>query len=78
MMLWLAENWVVGVSVISVICVTLYLTYSILLVRSCRKVNYDVGVSAMIPIWNIIVLIKRGLKVRKLTKVIKEDELIEI
>lgn len=81
-MSYLAENWVLGYSVSLVICVAGYLLYSILLVRSCRKIGYDVGVSGMIPIWNIVVLLKRlvrGSNIKKAenSDVVSPDEVIE-
>ena len=77
-MAFLADNWVVGYSVITAIVIAGYLIYSILLVRSCRRIGYDVGVSGMIPIINIIILIKRLLKGKKLnnkSKILENEEL---
>lgn len=74
----LASEWVVGYAVSISVCVISYLLYSILLVVSCRRVGYDVGVSGMIPIWNIVVLIKRAIFVHKKNKLIPEDEEIEL
>lgn len=68
-MLTLAREWVIGVSVCIVICLVAYLVFSILLVRSCRRNNYDVGVSAMIPFVNIFIFIKNCILKRKNLKI---------
>lgn len=72
-MLVLAEKWILGYSVCTVVCIALYLVYSICLVISCRRVGYDVGVSGMIPVWNLIVLVKRIILWYK-NKPIPDDE----
>lgn len=73
----LAQEWVVGYSVVTGVVIVSYITYSVLLIRSCRKIGYDVGVSGMIPIWNIVTLIKRLYKGRK-NKLVSSDEVFEI
>ena len=61
----LASEWVVGVSVSIAICIISYVLFSIILVRSCRNNGYDVGVSAMIPFVNIVILIKNCIYKRR-------------
>lgn len=83
LMALLAKNWVAGYISITVVCIAIYLTYSILLIRSCRKIGYDVGMSGMIPVWNILVLFIRcvkGIKYKKSLKVkpSAKEELFEI
>lgn len=70
----LADNWEIGFGICSVLCIVIYLVFSITLIRSSRNKNYDIGVSAMIPIWNIVVLFKKMMYVRKISKPIGEDE----
>ena len=77
----LASEWVIGYSVCASICVIIHLYFSISLVISCRKVGYDVGVSGMIPLWNIVVCIKRAIFVHNKNKknnTISDDEVIEL
>lgn len=57
-MLVLAREWVIGVSVCISICILGYLVFSILLVRHCRKYKYDVGVSAFVPLVNLFIWFK--------------------
>ena len=75
-MLLLAEEWEVGYLVCASVCVVSYILYSVLLVRSCRKVKYDVGVSGMIPLWNLVVLVRRMFKARKVKPIAEDEELI--
>lgn len=79
-MLILAREWVIG----SIVCISLvligYLIFSILLIRSCRKHNYDVGASAFVPIVNLIVWFK-SMKYKKALAsdiIIAEDEEFEL
>ena len=76
-MAFLAEQWVLGYSVITILCITGYLVYSIKLLKFCRSVEYDIGVSAMVPFWNIIVLLK-GIHKGKKLNTIDEDEIFEL
>lgn len=57
-MLLLAREWVIGVSIFASIMIIAYLTFSILLVRSCRKRNYDIGASAFVPLVNLFIWFK--------------------
>lgn len=54
----LAKEWVIGVSVCIFVVLVGYLIFSILLIRRCRKHNYDVGASAFVPVINLIVWFK--------------------
>lgn len=54
-MLLLAREWKIGSIIVCFLLVISYLSYSILLLRNCRKYNYDVGVSAFIPFINIFI-----------------------
>lgn len=77
-MLILAREWIIGVIVsISVVLIG-YLIFSILLVRSCRRNGYDIGVLGMIPFLNIIVFIKNIFLKRKLSSNIVNDEEFEL
>lgn len=80
LVLILAENWVIGYSVLTSLVVIGYVAFSVWLVRHCRKYKYDIGVSAMIPLVNIGVFFK-SIKYKKafkqnsiITKSILEEE----
>jgi len=79
-MLVLAREWLIG-SLVSIFIVLVgYLVFSILLIRSCRKHNYDVGASAFIPVVNLVVWF-RSKKYKKALATgldIAEDEEFEL
>lgn len=57
-MLFLADEWLVG-SIVSIMLVVVgYLVFSILLLIRCRKRGYDVGVSAFIPVVSLFIFIR--------------------
>lgn len=74
----LAENWIPGVSVCIAVCVIIYLVFSIRLVVTARRVDMNVGVTAMIPVWNLVLWLRKCWRNHKLNKPIKEDEEIEL
>ena len=57
-MIWLAENYVMGIVVACIIVILLYVGVSLVGMFSAREEGLDVCVSAMIPIWNIVILIR--------------------
>lgn len=67
-MLFLADYYVTGIIICSVIVVIGYIVFSVLLVRSARKIGYDVGISGMIPFINLYIWIKKKLIVRRIKK----------
>jgi len=75
-MAFLAKHWVFGYTFITVVCISVYLGYSIWLVKSCRKVGYDVGALGMVPVINLFIHIKKVLKVKKDKKALLEQEII--
>lgn len=76
----LAQEWVIGYSVIGSLSVILYLVFSIRLIVSCRRTNYDVGVSAFIPFINLFIWGKkcRINRYKKSGVVISENEEFEL
>lgn len=68
LMVLLAEEWQMGYIISAGVCILIYIIVSISIVRSCRKVGYDVGVSGMIPLLNIFLLLKK----RRYSKAYKE------
>ena len=75
-MAFLAKNWIFGYTFLTVVCIGLYLWYSIWLVKSCRKVGYDVGVAGMLPVINLFIHIKKVFKVRRDKRLAMEEEII--
>lgn len=75
---YLADYYIYGISIASTLFVILYLIFSIRLVITARRENMDVCVSAFIPLWNIITWVRKSLKHRKNSKIIGEDEEIEL
>lgn len=79
-MLVLAREWIIGVSVCISICILGYLVFSILLVRHCRKYKYDIGVSAFVPLVNLVIWFKsrKYKKALMAEPLISEDEEFEL
>lgn len=73
-MLILAEEWVIGVSVFCSLLVIGHIVFSVMLIRSCRKNNYDIGASAMFPIINLVIFIKNNIRKKSRNSIIDEDE----
>lgn len=69
----LADEYVIGTAVIAVVVVTAYLTFSIRLIVTARKEGIDVCASAMIPVYNLILWIRKCIRHRKNTKKIKPN-----
>ena len=57
-MLLLSKEWVIGSSVCIGVVLVGYLLFSVLLVRRCRKRNYDVGASAFVPVVSLFIWVK--------------------
>lgn len=77
----LAANWQLGYGILAFVCIVVYLVFSIRLIKECRRVGYDKGVSAMIPIWNLFIWIKkciRSRRIKKQNRLYKENELIKL
>lgn len=74
----LADEWVIGTVVLSVVVVAIHLVFSIRLILNSRKIGYDVGTSGMIPLINLFVWIKKCHIKRASNKTIKEDAIIEL
>ena len=74
----LAEEWIIGVSVCISLVIIFHIVFSTLLIRSCRKNNYDVGVSGIIPFVNIVIFIKNIIRKRQVKKLIDSDVEFEL
>ena len=77
-MAMLAENSKVFMLICCIICCGLYLFISIKIMLACRKNEIDVCSSAMIPIYNLLLLLRVKLKKRKESKVYSDDEEITL
>lgn len=75
-MLKLSEEWGIGYIVTSCIVCLIYLLYSILLIKACRKIKYDVRAGGMLPIINIVILFKY-LYYRHYSKHQEDEEVLE-
>lgn len=74
----LADNYLYGIAIAVFLVVVGYIAYSVLVLLSCRKVGIDICVSAMIPVYNLILLIRRFIRKYKNSQIYKEDEEIEL
>lgn len=72
-MQFLADNYVVGMSVFIVLLISIYLLFSIRLIITARREGLDICVSAMIPIYSLILWIRKCIKKRKNNKKFKPD-----
>ena len=72
----LAREWIIGYSVFACVCVSIHIWYSVRLLISCRKQGYDVGASCMIPIWNLVISLKKKAFVKRANTVIIDEEII--
>lgn len=80
-MYFLAENWLAGYIVMDILVVGIYLIFSIRLIKTSRKIGYDVGASALLPVINILIWLKkcnRSRKIKKQNKPFKENEQIKL
>lgn len=72
-MQFLADNYVIGMSVFIVLLISIYLIFSIRLIITARREGLDICVSAMIPIYSLILWIRKCIKKRKNNKKFKPD-----
>lgn len=85
-MLYWQQNWQLGMGICVVAVMVIYLTTSISILNKCRKMGFDISSSAMIPIANVFILLKCGIK-RKIeiskekknkSKIFSDDEEIDL
>lgn len=77
-MMVLAEEWILGVSICIFLCILVYLIFSIRLVISCRRNKYDIGVLGMLPVVNIIIFIKNNIRKKGLIETVDDSEEFEL
>lgn len=68
-----AREYVVGTAVIGITVVSIYLFFSIRLIITSRKEGIDVCASAMIPVYNLILWVRKCIRHRKNNKKIKSN-----
>ena len=78
MYLWLADNWVLGSSIFCLVCVVVHLVYSWCLVRYARGLGIDLGVSCLVPLWNVIILVRCLYRRLVGVRVYSDEEVIEL
>lgn len=74
----LADYYIVGISVICVLVVTLYLVFSIRLIITSRREGINACASALIPVYNLILWIRKCRRKKKSLAVFDEDEEIKL
>ena len=74
----LADGYLYGIVVACFFVIVGYVLYSVLVLLSCRKVGIDICVSAMIPVYNLILPIRRLIRKHKNSQIYQEDEEIEL
>lgn len=74
----LADYYIIGISVICVLVITLYLVFSIRLIITSRREGINACASALIPIYNLILWIRKCMRKKKNSAVFDEDEEIEL
>lgn len=77
-MLVLQQNYVVGMSVACTVVVALYLAFSIRIIVTSRREGINACASAMIPVYNLILWIRKWRRKKKNDQVIPEDEEITL
>lgn len=77
-MLVLQQNYVVGMSVACTVVVALYLAFSIRLIVTSRREGINACASAMIPVYNLILWIRKWRRKKKNNQAIPEDEEITL
>lgn len=74
----LAENYILGIIALCVIVVACYLIFSIRLIKTSRQEGLDVCTSAMIPIYNVVLWVRKCIRKYNNSKTYKLDEEIEL
>lgn len=77
-MQFLADNYIVGISVACVVVIAVYLVFSIRLMISARREGINACASALIPIYNLILWVRKWRRKKKNSATLAEDEEIEL
>lgn len=81
MMKSLASYYYIVIPITIVIVIGIYVWYSVRTIILCRRSGMDIGMSGMIPVWNVILRIRRvikGIRERRKARKEKEEEVFEL
>lgn len=58
----LADEYVIGISVLIVFVVAIHIFFSVRLIVTSRREGLDVCVSAMIPVYNLVLWVRKSIR----------------
>lgn len=73
LMQFLADNYTIGIPLFISLLIGVYLLFSIRLIITSRREGLNICVSAMIPVYSLILWIRKCIRKRKNNKKIKPD-----
>lgn len=77
-MLYLADNYVYGITILCCVVSAVYIAFSVRLVITSRREGINICALAFVPVLNIILWVRKCVVRRKHNKTFKEDEIIKI
>lgn len=73
LMQFLADNYTIGILIFISLLIGVYLLFSIRLIITSRREGLNICVSAMIPVYSLILWVRKCIRKRKNNKKIKPD-----
>lgn len=73
LMQFLADNYTIGIPIFISLLIGVYLLFSIRLIITSRREGLNICVSAMIPVYSLILWVRKCIRKRKNNKKIKPD-----
>ncbi len=67
----LADEYIIGISVLIVFVIAIHIFFSVRLIVTSRREGLDVCVSAMIPIYNLVLWVRKSIRKYKNKKIDK-------
>ena len=67
----LADEYVIGISVLIVFVIAIHIFFSVRLIVTSRREGLDVCVSAMIPVYNLVLWVRKSIRKYRNKKVDK-------
>lgn len=58
----LADEYIIGISVLIVFVIAIHIFFSVRLIVTSRREGLDVCVSAMIPIYNLVLWVRKSIR----------------
>lgn len=58
----LADEYVIGISVLIVFVIAIHIFFSVRLIVTSRREGLDVCVSAMIPVYNLVLWVRKSIR----------------